>query len=360
MSSLGFNYDNVQSGYNDEIRCACPVHDGDNPTAFCYSINHKSWRCYTNHCEEGNFTIFGLVKKLLAKQYGREVSFRESVVWLANLLSIPIDAEGEQSPESLEIFKLVNQAKIKSKIKNGTNIRTKESSSYPFPLWKIDKKIEPSWYFLEQGFSREILTKYNVGYCDNPSKRMYLRSFVPILDEKGKNVIGVTGRTIYNKCEFCPLFHEEGKGCPKDNYQVRGFTKWLHDGFNTGSVLYNSWFAEPYVKKSGVAVLTEGTKEVWWFEQHGLHNSMCIFGLNILKYHLARLINMDVTTLVVGLDNDQRGLEAMEKINNTFDNYFKIVNINHLLSSQQDIDEISTERMNREIVPYINSLSIRK
>jgi hypothetical protein len=189
---------------------------------------------------------------------------------------------------------------------------------------------------------------------------MHLRSYAPVLSPDGRYAIGVTGRIKYEKCPYCPMFHEQGHGCPKDNPRIKGHAKWLHYGFNSGSVLYNEWFAEKFIRQSGVAILTEGPKDVWWLEQHDIHNSVCIFGLNFSDYHLRRLINMGVLKLVVALDNDEKGIEAMERLSNTFANYFNMVNINWMLSVGDDIADVPTGRMIREVGPYLKSLEFSK
>lgn len=351
LSSLGFDIDNMIN-CGDEIRTKCPLHNGNNPTSFSYSIKYKRWRCYSSGCHEDKDNIFGLIMAT------KGIGFRESVEWLSSLLDITIDKSNKVINDyEIEINKQISQYKIKQSLKQKLDPNNSNGKMNPFPIHNIDGKIQPPQYFLDKGFSEGTLRKYNVGYCDNPRKPMYLRSYAPVLDERGKLVIGVTGRIIYEKCELCGAHHEiSNKGCPVDNPNVKSYPKWFHYGFNTGNTLYNSWFANKYVQESGVAILTEGPKEVWWFEQHNIHNSMCIFGLNVFKYQIDRLIKMGATTLVVALDNDERGLEASEKLNDTIGMYFKLVNIKRLLNQEADIDDINSERMQNVILPFIQSL----
>ncbi len=356
LSELGVDIDS-SIGFCDEIRCPCPIHGGDNPTAFAYSTRFKQWRCYTARCHENNGSIFSLVQKLKSKNENKEIGFKESAVWLATLLGIKVEGESAKIDyNQQEVNRLVKNAKVKLNLNTKKDLQNNKSSDYPFPLSKMSGKIEPSWYFLEQGFSKEILQKYNVGYCEKPHKPMYLRSYIPVLDESGENVIGATGRIKYEECEYCSQYHEQGKGCPKDSPKVRGYAKWFHDGFKTGSTLFNSWYAKEYINKSGVAVLLEGPKDVLWMEQHGIHNSVCIFGLSILKYHLTRLINMGTTTIVVALDNDEEGLNAIEDVYKNFANYFKIINISKKMPDGCDIADVSSKQMIEDILPTIQAL----
>jgi hypothetical protein len=356
LSALGIDIDNSY-GFTDEIRCACPVHNGDNATSFVYNIKYKQWRCYTKRCHDGNGSIFSLVQKILSKQESRDIGFVESAVWLANQIGFPLPEDSRIDPSQMEFYNLLKEGRNKKKLV--VSKQENKENFPPIPIEAFKNKIEPSWYFLEQGFDDEILRKYNVGYCDNPRKPMYLRSYAPVLDATGKLVVGVTGRIRYEGCPYCSMFHEHGNGCPKDNPRVKGYAKWIHHGFSSSAILYNSWFAERYIRDSRIAVITEGPKDVWWLEQHGIHNSLCIFGLNISQYHLKRLIGMGVSKLVVALDNDERGIEAMESINNTLANYFTMININTFLSSGEDIADTPTGRMEKEIKPYLKSLEYK-
>lgn len=348
FTELGINIDNL-TGVAGEIRGPCPVHEGDNPTAFCYNTSHKYWRCYTKNCHETKANIFGLVE-LVLKKTNPDITFRDACLWLGRLLKIDIESQAIVNEEELDITRSVNYAKSKRR----KPVVTKESYHFPIPVTAIKDRVQPSWYFLEKGFSESVLRKYNVGYCDDPYKPMYLRSYAPVLDEDGKNILGVTGRIKFEGCEFCPMFHEQGKGCPKENPRIKGYSKWQHFGFNTSSVLYNSWFAKDFIWKSGLAVITEGPKENWWFEQHGIHNSLCVFGLNIHSYHVQQLLRYGCLHIVLGFDKDPRGMAACEKISEQLSDYFRITNL-HKFMTDKDIDEMTPDEMTK-IVDYIKGM----
>lgn len=342
LEALGLDIDNAW-GSNQEIRMACPIHNGANRSAFCYNQKYKVWKCYTGNCHENDSTIFGLVSKIL------NIPFNKSVEWVGSKLGIGLDNK-EENPEDLEIFKLVK--------KNHKVLNTEQNKETfkPFSIDKIDGKIDISKYFLDKGISEKVLRKYNVGYCDDKSKPMYLYSYAPILDDEGKIVVGVTGRTIYEECEFCGCFHEPHKGCPHENPRVKRYPKWKHFGFNSGAVLYNYWFAKDLIKKSGVAILTEGPKDVWWMEQYDIHNGLGIFGLNINKVQIQKLLKNGVLTIVTGLDKDKRGMAANKKLSTMLSSYFKIVDISHLMKEDEDIADISEDRMKNEFAPFVRSL----
>lgn len=354
LSSLGIDIDSVTTCGN-EIRSICPLHEGaDNPTAFCYNTTYKYWRCYTRGCSEGCGNIFGLVQKMLQKNENKRITFTECVSWLSKTLNLDIEVE---EIEIDEYQRDLNQL-IRSNKKINKDVKLEDKfNAFPFDI--IRNKVTPSKYFIEEGFSEEILTKYCVGFCNDPNKPMYMRSYAPILNEAGTMVIGVTGRTIHKKCIYCGEFHIEGKGCPADNPKVRGYPKWKHFGFHKSHVFYNLNFAKPYIERSRTVILTEGPKDVWWLEQHGVHNSLCIFGLSVSNLHLKRLISLGVLKVVVALDRDEPGLEAMEKINEKLSDYFVLYNINQFLGQGQDIADIPSEKMLREVVPHLKSIEAK-
>jgi hypothetical protein len=355
LSELGLNIDD-STGFSDDIRLPCPIHGGNNPTAFSYNTKFKKWSCWTNGCHKDNNSIYGLIRKILSGKNNKEISFLESFDWLRSLLNYKNDnINSVSTPESKEILSLLNKTRIKNKIRNN-DLEVSNDTFKQFPVSIIDGKLAESEYFIDQGFSREVLKKYNVSFCDNPKKPMYMRNYMPVLNDTGETVVGVTGRTIYDECNICGSFHRQGKGCPQDNPQVKFYPKWLHFGFKKSNILYNSWFANKHIKNTGVAILTEGPKEVLWYEQHNICNSVSIFGLTLSSYQLKKLISMGTLTLVVGLDNDERGLEAIDKISELSSNYFKIINIKDYLEDVEDIDELSEDKMNNNLIPFLKSL----
>jgi hypothetical protein len=296
----------------------------------------------------------GLVQKLLSKKYNKDYSFPGAIEWLSAFFKI--DTSGISIEPPHEMDSMLHDIKAKCRIKASATPNLKKSDEFPIPINVIKGKIPPSEYFLKQCFTKETQEKFYIGHCNDPRKPMYMRSYGLVLNRKGDSVIGVTGRTVFEKCDICHEFHEQGKGCPIDNNYVRAQAKWLHYGFNTNSVIYNEWNVEPFVKKSHVAVITEGPKDVWWLDQHKIYNSMCVFGLKILNYHLRRLLEMGTIKLVVGMDNDEKGLEAIEKIKENYDRYFNIVDISHFMEAGQDIADISTTKMQEEVVPFLQKL----
>jgi DNA primase len=353
LSELGFDIDEFSIN-NDEMRSSCPIHEGDNSTAFSINCKYGSWRCYTNKCHEnhGN-SIFHLISAILSKD--QKCSFYDAITWVANKLNIEMSEDYELSSEEIELNKSIRYIKNNIYLKNKID-KVVENDFIPFKLSIMKDSIKTSKYFLDQGFSKETLDHFHVGFCNEKNKPMYLRSFAPILSEDGEMVLGVTGRTIHEKCEYCPEYHIKGNGCPRDNPIVRGYPKWKHFGFKKSNVLYNIHDAKDHIKKYNSVIITEGPKEVWWLYQYNIKNVICLFGLDISFYQIKKLIEYGVNTIIVMLDNDEKGIEATEKLISQCNLYFNIININEFLKINKDIDELSDFEMKEIFLPQINRM----
>jgi len=324
LSELGIDIDDGIVN-NDELRFSCPVHGGDNPTSFSINTKYGTWRCYSHKCHD-NFgsSIIDLVKAVVFKESN---SFIESVEWLCNKLGI--SSNETINLEDSELHKINNSIKQVHSINN--KLKFKEHEDFkPFDLKLLEKNVKTSDYFLNKGFSLKTLKKFHIGFCNDITKPMHLRSFAPIIDEDNKNVIGVTGRTIYEKCPYCPWFHQPNKGCPKDNPMIRGYSKWKHFGFKKSNVLYNFNNAKEYIRNTKSVVITEGPKEIWFLDEYKIYNAICLFGLDISIYQIKKLIEIGVENVYLMLDTDEKGLLATEKFFGNCQNYFDIININHL------------------------------
>lgn len=332
LQELGMNVEDL-GGWGEEIRGCCPVHEGDNPTAFCYNQRFKGWACYTRKCHEQCSNIIGLTQRILEKQSDVDISFDYAAKWLMGKLGI----DGTVTEDEIEILS-------QKKKPHYVGIGNKENFK-PIPVQYL-KEVEPPEMFLKDGFSPEVLKKYRVGFCDNSRKPMYLRAYAPVLDESGKFVIGVTGRTIYDKCQYCGHYHKQGQGCPVDNPKIRKVSKWMHHGFRKSEIFYNAWESAIPIKRDKWCILTEGPKEVWFFEQNGIKHSLSILGSSLSREQIKKLLLWGVGTVVVCLDKDLAGIEATEKITRQIWNDFRVYNTLELMGKNgMDIDEIHCDKV---------------
>lgn len=335
------NIDYKTCDYN-EIRTCCPVHNGDNSSAFLYSKKSKRWRCFTHDCHENRDSIFGLVCAI------RGIKFTESVVWLANLLGIKVDKD--KRDESDEIGLIVSKQKLELRIKNRFNAQKSTEKMRPIELSKMP--ISKENYFRKQGFNQNTIDRFHIGFCEDSTKPMFMRSFAPVLDDQGKYIIGVTGRTIFEKCGLCQMYHSPKNGCPTDGIDLRDYSKWKHFGFNAGSLLYNYSNAIESIQKTSLVIVTEGPKDVWWLYQHGVCNAVALLRKEIMEHQLNKLIQSGATRVILMLNNDEASRSIRDRTIRNLSKYFKVIDLTDALKAK-DVAEVSSEMMKNEIIPLI-------
>ena len=201
------NYYNVDfKHFGEYIRCACPIHKGDNPTAFV--VNEEFlWACHTNsECGAGD--VFTFIEKV------EDVPFPQAVNKVAQILGIDIDnlIIAERKNDYLkEVERFMKYIKSKR--------RTKKVAEEYIP------KAELSSVKKFRSFKEETLRHFGLTYTkeievDKKSGgtfKLYERLVIPIIIDDLQ--IGVSLRKIR----------------ANDN------PKWFHapHTMETGQILYN-------------------------------------------------------------------------------------------------------------------------
>ena len=211
----------------------------------------------------------------------------------------------------------------------------------------------PAQYYIDRGYSKEILDKYDVGLCDNPKKEMFNRVVVPIYNQDHTKMIGCTGRSIFEKCSSCSSFHSSSDQCPSSD-RVWLSPKWRHNtDFKSQNHLYNLWFAKDYILKTGTAIIVESPGNVWRLEENDIHNSVAIFGSSMSDRQKFFLDSSGAMNLVILTDNDEAGRLAAEKIKQRCQHAYRIYIPN---ISKPDVGEMTPEEINNEIKPLLKGL----
>lgn len=356
---LAFFNIEVKMGYSSslDIRCCCPIHGGNNPTAFSYDTETGYWRCFTKGCHEGKESIFGLVELLLKNQdKTKNYTFIDSVKWLASFLNISLDNIEYEKIEKSDIDDILKSHKKSKKFAKTIHDNDYHHTFTPVKLEKCLEHITYDKYFLKLGFTNETIKKFHIGYCSDRDKPMYKRSFALVLDISGETVIGVTGRTHLECCSMCGTYHVQGYGCPDDNPKTVRIPKWKHYGFLTSTNLYNLWNAKDLIQKTNTVVITEGPKDTWWLDQCGIHNAVSIYGLSMSPYQINELMKLGTTKVVLALDNDERGQSGTKKLIEKLSLYFKTIDVSYLLNDGDDIADSSSETIQEVIKPIIGNM----
>ena len=262
-----------------ELRGPCKVHGGDNPTAFRFNTESKTWCCYTRHCEgDKSKDIIGLVQ-LCTKQ-----SFVESVKFLADLCGIDLKNQAGLSEE----FK-----KIKQQQEMFQEIRRNQASA-PATSFLPEEMIEEllprrSQYFVDRGFPEELLDFYEIG--GTTDSHGVHRETIPIRDEDG-HLLTVSQRRT-------------------DSYEDPKYT--LMKDIKKEATLYNLHVAREYTGLDRTLVLVEGFVDVWALSLLGIYNVVAMMGTYITP-NQARLLWKYAENIVLMFDPDEAGREAAPKV----------------------------------------------
>jgi 5S rRNA maturation endonuclease (ribonuclease M5) len=337
------------------IAMRCPIHGGDNSSALNLYYKGDSyrgnWKCRTHQCEEVfKGSVIGFVRGCLSKQNGWTgpgdpmVSFEDAVDYALNftkknLKDIKIN---KKEIEKTNFINVVNNIQSDNK---QTNNEPKISRN------TITKSLDiPSLYFLDRGFNKDILIKYDIGECNISNKEMYGRAVVPVYDESYSYMVGCSGRSIYKICDACKSYHSSKENCPDEDYRWQ-YSKWKHNkGFKTQDHLYNLWFAKDYIQKSKSIILVESPGNVWRLEESGIHNSVALFG-SVLQEKQKLLIDLSgAMTIYVLMDNDEAGKKATEKI---FNKCYKTYNIVNIEIDHNDVADMKIHEVQDIIAPQI-------
>ena len=267
--------------FGDNVYCTCPAHeDSDNPRAFSYSVEKQIWKCWTKDCQSHyNNDMFGLIKGALSKQRGQEIDFSSVLQWITSNFK----CDTTQEPKLPEDSDFVKTVKI---------LQRKQHKHTSNPI-SIDSYDIPSEYFISRGFSKETLSYFGIGDYYNKGV-LNERSIVPIYNDTGESLIGVTARAI------------KEYRMPKYLIYPKGFDK--------NAYFYNHHRAVEHIRKTSTVFITEGQGDVWKLYEAGVKNAIGLFGKTLSEKQETKLNRMGVTHVVGLLDNDQAGREAKVKI----------------------------------------------
>lgn len=349
-----------RSANRNMITMSCPIHGGDNKSAL--NIYHEgdsyrgNWKCRTHGCEKVfKESILGFIRGVISnKKYNwshdqkKVCSFNEAIEFAQNFL-------GDQLTDIHESTKDQEKNTFTRIMQNFNSASESDKDDKPELTKKVVRstlKI-PSEYYINRGYSKEILNRYDIGLCDRPNREMTDRVVAPIYDSTGYYVVGCTGRSIYEKCQKCTYYHHQNDSCPEESIAYK-YCKWKHSsGFKAQNHLYNIWFAKEHIKKSNTAIIVESPGNVWRLEEAGIHNSVAMFGSSLSDRQKIILDASGAMTIVILTDNDEAGDKAAEQIISKCQNTYKIIRPK---INKADIAEMTIAEINEQIVPILENI----
>ncbi len=334
----------------------CPVHGGDNGSALNVfhdgHSNRGNWLCNTRQCQEVfcNSPI-GFIRGVLSHcEYNWEtkgddtVSFGEAVEWCSafvNKKNYDIDTSDEQEERRRFISRLATKKRQSEVVDSGPSREEVRNSGIRIP--------SPYYLNLDPPYSEEVLEKYDVGYCADPTKPFYTRTVVPVYDEWHSYMVGCSGRSTNPECEKCKGYHNPSGECKR-------YPKWKHsETLKTDNHLYNLWYAKRHIKKSGLVVVVESPGNVWRLEEAGVHNSVAVFGSSLKDGQKILLDKSGALCILVIGDNDEGGRTLIEDVKTKCGNIYNIIGAT---PDGNDIGKLSAPDLRAFVDPYLSQLDI--
>jgi len=336
----------------------CPVHGGDNLSAWnLYPEGEEVrgyWVCRTHHCEKKKgpdnkllygSTIVGFVRGVLSSHKGKRVSYKEAVNFLVKFLGYTkIEEINKPNAETIERRKYISSMKKLS-------LQPKQEKS-GWTKEKLRNTLEfPAKYYIDRGYSKEILDKYDVGLYNKLQ-----RIVVPVYDDKYRYVSGFLGRSIFPQCKKCNRWHKPKCPCPTStNFSdIKNTSKWINSSFEAKNYLYNYWFASEHIRKSGVAILIEGAGDVWRLEENGIHVGLALFGTELTDTQRVLLDRSGALSVIVLLDPDKAGVEGSKKLKSQLGRQYRM----YFPKIKEDVGDLKADEITEEIKPIIDGVNI--
>ena len=317
-----FDIDYVE--YPNRYAFACPVHGGDNAEACCIFTDGMTqkgnWSCWTQHCEEEFANnLFGFVRGCLSQKRDKNVSMNETASFCSNFLD-----------KSLDDMEHLENPKRQSKAIDVFN-RKIERISPQISREDIRKKIAiPAKYYMNRGYSKEVLDTFDVGECFTKNQPMSGRVVVPVYDED-YNYVGCVGRSTQESMK----------------------PKWLHSKGFKKSVLYGLNIAKNHILETSTAMLVEGQGDVWRMHEAGIKNCVGIFGASINEDQLMLLEQSGALNLVILTDSDEAGNKAYDQIIKICGRRF---NYYRPSISKKDVGDMTIEQIKEELYPQLKGI----
>ncbi len=258
-----------------EIRSTCPIHGGDNKTAFRFNKETRTWVCFTHKCHDihGN-DVIGLIKGLTGKD------FMEAVKHLKQLVG---DVDG------VDYIEAKRKREIDDFIQSYDKIKMKPRSVNQKSL--NDFKILRSSFFSLQGFKESTLDYFEIagGW---PDKHGIIRDIIPIRDDRSELM-------AYSLRDTRPNADDD-------------FKYILTPGFDKQNCLYNLNIAQDYGDRLPIIVV-EGFKSVWRLHEYGIKNVVATMGAGLTTGQQSLLYLYALKGIVLFFDNDYAGVDATQK-----------------------------------------------
>jgi len=318
--------------HSNRISFTCFVHGSDKRESACVYSQESymgligNWQCFTSSCHEKvGKSVVNLVHELYTKKGWTK---QRTYDYLKNITH-HTDTISNDKIKFIQDTNLITQP---------TFPPVKDTYS----LSAVSSLGIPSKYYQNRGFSQEILRKHSVGECTKETK-FRNRVVIPIFNEDKTCITNFLGRSVFDECVVCNKYHKLRTFCPTTDLDNFNAAKWInHSTMN--ETLYNLWHALPFIKQTGTCVLVEGSSDCWKLEEAGIFNCLGLLTNNLSYLQKVKLESLPCTRIILCLDNDKKGMEGRELIQNKINRYFKI---DEIVTDGKDVSEMNLEDIRR-------------
>lgn len=322
--------------YKDRISMRCPIHDSSRDESLSLFTSGQKYSgnyvCWTNHCEKdcGNGAI-NLIKSILEQTQKKKLRLKDVIDWVLETTKSSLPESSINAKEKKSFTKYVDSLNS-NKIENSTKI-TRE--------YVRSTLIIPCEYYIKRGYSPETLDKFDVGLCVKPKTQMFMRAVVPVYHNN--YMVGCVGRSLNEKCQICNKYHQKNKMCPTNKIEERWAEKWVNsESFTSSQYLYNKNDTEQYIKDTNTVIIVEGQGDVWKLYEAGIFNCFGIFGCSLSESQILLLENLPIQNIILGLDNDEAGINGKLKIVNRLKRYYNIMDLSF---QKKDFGDMSIQEI---------------
>lgn len=308
LEALGFNM-----GRGGQIKCACPVHGGDNRYGFSWHPQKKVWKCWTNHCHEKyGSNLLGLIRGIQQCTMDQAIDFVHSVIG-----------------KNFDLGDVQRKNFVKTALSVDKEHEVLDKS-------KLEKMTRDISYFTGRGLSPEIVQRYYCFNCKTQGHPLNNRACVPIFTEN-EDLIGFSGRILDDKLIdkiYCPKWKLYPNNIPREK------------------TLFNLNKAKEDIKRTKTAVVVEGQLDVMKFVELGITNTIAPLGTFLSTDHIKLLIKNGCQNLVLCLDPDKAGESAEILLRQKLKMYFNLFSID----LKKDPGEYTIDEANRELRPILEEI----
>lgn len=273
--------------------------------SFVVSPAKQIFKCFSTS-KGGNVVNF-----LMEKEH---FSYPEALRWLADKYNIELPKQEKLTAEQLAAANEKDSLFIINEFAKNHFIETLHNSD--------EGKSVGLSYFVERGFTNEIITRFQLGYCKNSGSDLtkealskgfkfeYLDKVGLSKEREGRQFDFFKGRVIFPIHSISGrVLGFGGRSLLSDKKVAKYFNSPESPVYNKSEILYGLFFAKGEIVKKDECLLCEGYTDVISMHQAGIQHAVSSSGTSLTKEQI-RLISRYTKNITILYDGDAAGIKA--------------------------------------------------